>query len=90
MILLGKDVHGATLGLVGFGRIGRAVARRAMGFGMRTLYHATRRADPEVERELDATMVPLETLLAESDIVSLHTALNARPATSSMPPRWRG
>jgi lactate dehydrogenase-like 2-hydroxyacid dehydrogenase len=77
MTLLGKDLHGATLGLVGFGRIGRAVARRATGFGMRTLYHATRRADPQVERELRATKVPLETLLAESDIVSLHTVLSA-------------
>jgi lactate dehydrogenase-like 2-hydroxyacid dehydrogenase len=77
MVLLGKDVHGATLGLIGFGRIGRAVGQRARGFGMRTLYHATRRADPDVERELDATMVPLERLLAESDIVSVHTVLSA-------------
>jgi lactate dehydrogenase-like 2-hydroxyacid dehydrogenase len=77
MGLLGKDVHGATLGLIGFGRIGQAVARRARGFGMRTLYHARRRADPDVERELEATMVPLERLLAESDIVSVHTVLSA-------------
>jgi glyoxylate reductase len=78
MILLGKDVHGATLGLIGFGRIGRAVARRAKGFGMRTLYVNTAPADPEVERELDATKVSLGTLLAESDIVSIHTVLSAQ------------
>jgi glyoxylate reductase len=77
MLLLGKDLHGATLGLVGFGRIGREMARRATGFGMRTLYHDVVRAEPEVEGELDATQVPFETLLAESDFVSLHTVLSA-------------
>jgi glyoxylate reductase len=77
MLLLGKDIHGATLGLVGFGRIGREMARRAAGFGMRTLYHDVQRADPEVERELAATQVPFDALLAESDFVSLHTVLSA-------------
>jgi glyoxylate reductase len=77
LLLLGKDIHGATLGLVGFGRIGREMARRAVGFGMRTLYHDVQRADPEVERELAATQVPFDTLLAESDVVSLHTVLSA-------------
>jgi len=77
MLLLGKDLHGATLGLVGFGRIGREMARRATGFGMRTLYHDVVRAELEVERELHATQVSLETLLAESDFVSLHTVLSA-------------
>ncbi|HKZ92619.1 MAG TPA: D-glycerate dehydrogenase [Candidatus Limnocylindrales bacterium] len=77
MLLLGKDLHGATLGLVGFGRIGREMARRATGFGMRTLYHDVVRAEPDVERVLGATHAPLETVLAESDFVSLHTVLSA-------------
>ncbi len=77
LLLLGKDVHGATLGLVGFGRIGREMARRATGFGMRVLYHDVVRAEPEVEAALNATAVPLEELLAKADFVSLHTALNA-------------
>jgi lactate dehydrogenase-like 2-hydroxyacid dehydrogenase len=76
LLLLGKDVHGGTLGLVGFGRIGREMARRATGFGMRTLYHDVVRAEPTVETELHATYVPLETLLEESDFVSLHTVLS--------------
>jgi lactate dehydrogenase-like 2-hydroxyacid dehydrogenase len=76
LLLLGKDVHGATLGIVGFGRIGREMARRAKGFGMRTLYHGRTPAPPEVEAELAAAFVPLEELLAEADFVSLHTPLN--------------
>jgi glyoxylate reductase len=76
LLLLGKDLHGATLGLVGFGRIGREMARRATGFRMRTLYHDVIRADPDVETELRATHVPLETVLAASDFVSLHTVLS--------------
>jgi lactate dehydrogenase-like 2-hydroxyacid dehydrogenase len=76
MLLLGPDVHGGTLGIVGFGRIGQAVARRARGFGMRILYHDLRRADEEVERELDATFLPLEELFAASDFVSLHVNLS--------------
>jgi glyoxylate reductase len=77
MLLLGKDIHGATLGLVGFGRIGREMARRASGFGMRTLYHDVVPAEPEVEQALGATHSPFETVLAESDFVSLHTVLSA-------------
>jgi glyoxylate reductase len=76
MLLLGPDVHGGTLGIVGFGRIGQAVARRARGFGMRILYHDLRRADEEVERELDATFLSLEELFAASDFVSLHVNLS--------------
>ncbi|MEX1335498.1 MAG: D-glycerate dehydrogenase [Candidatus Limnocylindrales bacterium] len=75
LLLLGKDVHGATLGIVGLGRIGREVARRARGFGMRTLYHSRRQAPPEVEAELGATFASLDELLAASDFVSLHVAL---------------
>ena len=76
LLLLGKDIHGATLGLVGFGRIGREMARRAMGFGMHTRYYDKVRADEAVERELNASYVPLAALLAESDFVSLHTVLD--------------
>ena len=75
-LLWGADIHGKTLGVVGFGRIGRAVARRGLGFGMRVLYHDTVRADAAVERELNATAVDLTTLLRESDFVSLHTLLS--------------
>jgi len=77
LLLLGPDVHGATLGIVGFGRIGQAVARRASGFGMRILYHDVQRVDPAVESELGARYVPLDRLLAESDFVSLHVNLTA-------------
>src|SRR6185503_6876125 len=62
-LLLGADVFGQTLGIIGLGRIGRAVARRALGFQMRVLYAAPRRAHAEVERALEATHVPLRRLL---------------------------
>ncbi len=75
MLLLGGDVHGKTLGVVGFGRIGRAMARRALGFGMRVLYQDAVAADPATERQLNATRVDLATLLRESDFVTLHTPL---------------
>jgi glyoxylate reductase len=74
-LLWGADVHGKTLGVVGFGRIGRAVARRALGFNMRVLYQDALRADAAVERELHASRMDLEPLLAEADFVSLHTPL---------------
>ena len=74
-LLWGNDVHGKTLGVIGFGRIGRAVARRALGFGMRVLYHDAIRADAAAERELKATYTDPETLLRESDFVTLHTLL---------------
>lgn len=72
MLLLGSEVHGATLGLVGFGRIGQAMARRASGFDMRVIYY-----DPNAQPvpELGATPVDFETLLEESDFISLHTPL---------------
>jgi glyoxylate reductase len=75
LLLLGWDIHDSTIGVVGFGRIGQAVARRATGFGMRILYHDLARAPEDVERALGATFVPLEVLLAESDVVSLHVNL---------------
>jgi glyoxylate reductase len=72
-LLWGNDVHGKTLGIIGFGRIGRAVARRALGFGMRVLYHDTVRADATAERELKAAYAEPDALLRDSDFVSLHT-----------------
>lgn len=74
---LGRRVHGATLGIVGFGRIGRAVAARGRGFSMRVLYTSRSAAPPEVEATLGATRVSLEALLAEADFVSLHAPLDA-------------
>ena len=76
MLLMGPDVHGATIGIVGFGRIGQAVARRAKGFGMRIVYHDLQRVPKSVEAEFDATYMTLEGLLGESDFVSLHTVLS--------------
>src|SRR2546423_8996569 len=75
-LLWGLDVHGKTLGVLGFGRIGRAVARRALGFDMRILYHDVARSTPEVERDLRATYVDKDTLLREADFVSLHVLLS--------------
>ncbi|HEY7204769.1 MAG TPA: D-glycerate dehydrogenase [Methylomirabilota bacterium] len=75
MLQLGGDVHRKTLGIVGFGRIGRALARRALGFEMRVLYQDAVAADAATERDLHATRVDLATLLRESDFVSLHTPL---------------
>src|SRR5499425_1157019 len=72
-LLWGADIHGKTLGVVGFGRIGRAVARRALGFNIRVLYQDAVQADAAVECDLRASRVDLETLLRESDFVSLHT-----------------
>jgi glyoxylate reductase len=76
---LGFEVHGKTLGVVGLGRIGQAVARRAAGFGMPVLYTARRRLDPEREAALGVAWRELDRLLAEADFVSIHTGLS--PAT---------
>ncbi len=78
---LGAELHGKTLGVVGFGQIGQAVARRARGFGMRILY-TSRTRKPQAERDLQATFVPLEELLARSDVVALHVPLT--PETRGM------
>jgi len=69
--MLGVDVHHATLGIVGFGRIGRTIARRAHGFDMRILYHDLMRQPPDVERALNATYATKDELLAQSDFVIL-------------------
>jgi glyoxylate reductase len=76
LLLLGPDVHGATIGIVGFGRIGQAVARRAQGFGMRILYHDVQQLPEGVTSPLGASYRPLEALLAEADFVSLHVNLS--------------
>jgi len=70
--LLGQDVHHATLGIVGMGRIGQAIARRAKGFSMRILYHNRKRVSKSIERALGARHVSFERLLKESDFVSLN------------------
>jgi glyoxylate reductase len=79
MLLLGPDVHGATIGIVGFGRIGQAMARRAAGFGMTVLYHDIGRLPAEVTGSLGVTYSPLDELLERSDYVSLH--VNLTPET---------
>jgi glyoxylate reductase len=73
--LCGIDVWGKTLGLVGFGRIGRAVARRALGFHMKVVYTDAVRAPEDVEKSLNAEFREMNTLLAESDFISLHVPL---------------
>ncbi len=73
-MFLGQDVHHATLGIVGMGRIGGQMARRAKGFEMRVLYYDERRND-RAERDLGVTYAALDRLLAESDFVSLHVPL---------------
>lgn len=70
LLLAGQDVYGKTLGLVGFGRIGEAVARRAAGFKMSILYHARHRK-PQAEAQVGAQYVPLRELLVRSDYVCL-------------------
>jgi len=74
-LLVGHDVHHRTLGLVGMGRIGQAMARRARGFSMRILYYDSSRRPAELERELGLEYTPFDQLLSESDFVSLHVPL---------------
>jgi glyoxylate reductase len=74
LLLLGRDVHGATLGIVGLGEIGTAVARRARGFDMRILYSALRR-QPAAEEATGAEYVAFADLLAMSDFISIHAPL---------------
>jgi glyoxylate reductase len=79
MLLLGPALDGATLGLVGFGRIGQAVARRASGFGMTVLYWSRTRLPADEEARMGVAWVPFRELLARSDFVSIHVSLS--PAT---------
>ncbi|HEY5594662.1 MAG TPA: D-glycerate dehydrogenase [Nitrospiria bacterium] len=73
--LLGMDLTGKTLGIIGMGRIGQAVARRAVGFGMRLIYHNRRRLPVRLEKKFEASYMPLSRLLAAADIISLHLPL---------------
>lgn len=74
-MMWGADVHHKTLGVWGFGRIGQAVARRGRGFEMNILYHSRRRANPALEGELAARFVDRDTLLRESDFLTLHAPM---------------
>ena len=74
--MLGTGLQSKTLGIVGLGAIGAAVARRARAFGMRIAYSGRRAADPDLEAELDATRLPLEELLSTADVISLHCPLS--------------
>lgn len=75
MLLMGVDIHHATLGIVGFGRIGREMARRGRGFGMEVLYHDVQPAAPEEEAALGARRVEMDELLRGADFVTLHVNL---------------
>ena len=71
-LLLGADLNGATLGIIGMGRIGQAFARRALPFGMKIIYHNRNRLSNDIERSLNATWLPLDDLVTSSDFISLH------------------
>lgn len=75
LLFLGADLSGATLGIVGMGRIGQAMARRALGFGMKVVYHTRTPLPPELEASYAAKHLPLDELIATSDFISLHCPL---------------
>ena len=74
-MLLGSDVYGKTIGIIGFGRIGQQVAKRASGFDMKVLYYDVVPISPEIEKKYNATRVEIDTLLKEADYITLHTLL---------------
>ncbi len=76
LMMVGQDVYGKTLGIIGFGRIGRALAKRATGFDMTVLYYDRNPADPDTDKTLNARSVSMDELLAQADYVSLHTDYN--------------
>jgi glyoxylate reductase len=82
LLFMGSDVHHKTLGIMGFGRVGQALAKRAAGFDMQILYHDRARIDPEVEENLGATYVDQNTLLKTSDYISIHVPLT--PETTGL------
>jgi glyoxylate reductase len=75
-LLLGSDVHGMTMGILGLGRIGSAMARRAKGFDMPIIYHTRHGRNIELDKQLDTKYVEMDTLIQESDFLSLHCPLN--------------
>jgi glyoxylate reductase len=75
LLLLGSDVYGKTIGIIGMGRIGQAMARRAKGFDMKIMYFDEYRQSPEVEKELGLEYAPFEEVLKEADYVSIHVPL---------------
>ena len=87
MLLLGPDIHHATLGVLGFGRIGREVAKRARGFDMQLLYSDVEPASPEDEQRLGARRASMDEVLAQSDFVTLH--VNLTPETHHLMNRER-
>ncbi len=76
LVLLGQDVYGSTLGIVGLGRIGAAVAKRAKGFGMKIIYYDVNR-QPQSEKEIGIEWADMATILAQSDFITLHTNLTS-------------
>ena len=86
-LFLGMELNGASLGIIGMGRIGRAVARRAAGFGMKIYYYDIRRLDEQQEKELKATFIPLDELLSSCDVITIHTPLT--PETKNLINRER-
>jgi glyoxylate reductase len=88
-MMLGQDVHGKVLGIVGFGRIGQAVARRGKGFGMAVLYYDVFRPSSEVEQVLNAEYRELDELLAEADFISVHVALTSETRHLFGPEQFR-
>jgi lactate dehydrogenase-like 2-hydroxyacid dehydrogenase len=76
-MLAGQDIHHRTLGILGMGRIGQAMARRGIGFSMRVLYHDAAKLPPQQERELNAEFASMERVLNQSDFISLHVPLTA-------------
>ena len=74
-LFLGNDVYGKILGIIGFGNIGQAVARRAIGFNMKVYYYQRHKVAPEIEKSLHATYLSLEEVLTKSDFISLHVPL---------------
>ncbi len=77
-LFLGSDLKGKRLGIIGLGRIGRAVAQRASGFEMEVVYYDIQQADREVEKRLKVTYLPLDQLLKTSDIITLHPPLTSQ------------
>jgi glyoxylate reductase len=82
LLFMGSDVHHKTLGILGFGRVGQALAKRAAGFDMQIVYHNRNRADPEIEDKIGAKYVDRDTLLKTSDFVSIHVPLT--PETTGL------